>query len=108
MLANESGMSFAKMVAYMTVQNLGALAAGFTARAVRGSIGYPHPRDDANLLIAWELELIATFFLAFVVLQVRNLPTPPSSHGLSSLSSSPSSCCRLPRPRPQQATPSSV
>ena len=69
-------LPYTKALSYVLSQSVGALLAGTLALLVVPSIGFPTP--SASLGVAWYLELLATFFLAFVVLQTGALA--PHAH----------------------------
>ena len=63
------GLSAAKAGAYVLIQLVAGLVAAFAGCMVVGEIGFPAPADGVPLGLVWCVEALATFLLAFVVLQ---------------------------------------
>jgi len=70
----KDGLPALKAAGYILVQLLAGLVAGGVARAVVGDIGFPAVGATYGYGSAWLGEFVATFFLAFVVLQAATAP----------------------------------
>lgn len=70
----DDGLPRRKALLYVLTQLSAGVVAGPIARVCIGDIGYPAPREDVSLFVAWYVELLATFFLAFTVLQSATAP----------------------------------
>lgn len=69
-----------QFIPYVVSQFLGAIAAGMLTGVFTGDVMSPAPNPDVNILLAVLCELLFTFALALVVL---NVATSPKSQGNS-------------------------
>jgi aquaporin Z len=69
-----------QFVPYVVSQFLGAIAAGMLTGVLTGDVVSPAPSPDVNILLAVLVELLFTFALALVVL---NVATSPKTQGNS-------------------------